>query len=279
MSVGLYLLICLLPSDRRLRAAVPGACLQKASPRLGPTSRRPSRARPKTRRGRPVAARLRPVSSGFREAHRRHRAGPKLRRCRGAHRFRGGGLLVVALGCFSRGASTSCISARCSSPRSPSYSCCRRYSGGSTRRAARGVSHVRLRSGEPAAHHHLRRVHHSETGCPPRRCMPAAIGPSLSMAVGSGLAEPGAGAFRRPRPLDRRHPALRGAAVGRARSGHAWQGRALASAGRRGTAEPRHSAAGRRVSAGGLLDRKRHSPHRKRATLFGCCRQREAGPA
>lgn len=27
-----------------------------------------------------------------------------------------------------------------------------------------------------------------------------------------------------------------------------------------------------------LLDRKRHSPHRKRATLFGCCRQRRSRP-
>lgn len=62
MSVGLYLLICLLPSIAVALTAVcvlpflALLCLQKSLAEIEAASRRPSRARPKTRRGRPVAA-------------------------------------------------------------------------------------------------------------------------------------------------------------------------------------------------------------------------------
>lgn len=81
-------------SDRRLRAAVSGASLPSEEPRRdrGRRHSAPHASRPKTRRGRPMAARaLRQYPRVFVEAHRWHRASPKLRRRRGARRFRGGG--------------------------------------------------------------------------------------------------------------------------------------------------------------------------------------------
>ena len=95
MSVGLYLLICLLPSIAVALTAVcvlpflALLCLQKSLAEIEADATAPC---PKTRRGRPMAARaLHQYPRVFVEAHRWHRAGPKLRRRRGARRFRGGG--------------------------------------------------------------------------------------------------------------------------------------------------------------------------------------------
>ena len=57
----------------------------------------------------------------------------------------------------------------------------------------------------------------TETGCPPRRCMPCASGPSCFHGRGQRLAELlGPALSGTTSPIDERHPALRGAAVGRA---------------------------------------------------------------
>ena len=221
-----------------------------------------------------MAARaLRQYPRVFVEAHRWHRAGPKLRRRRGARRFRGGG----PFGGGPRAVSLEGLrhsaylpgALPCTHRRVPAAIAVRT----AVHDAARSVSHVRLRGGEPAAHHHLRGVYHSKRVAllaavrPVHRARPAFHGRGQRAGRTSG-----AGAFRRPRPLDERHPALRGAAVGRAHSGHARKGPGAGLHDRRGTAEPRRffATGAARWPTRPLLDRKRRSPHRKRATLFGC---------
>ena len=161
----------------------------------------------------------------FVEAHRRHRAGPKLRRRRGARRIRdggpfGGGPRAVSFEGLRHPAYLSGTFSR-AHRRIPATVVVRP----AVHNAARGVSHVRLRGGEPAAHHHLRGVYHPKRTAlltavrPVHRASPAFHGRGQRAGRASG-----AGAFRRPRPLDERHPALRGAAVGRTHSGHARKG-------------------------------------------------------
>ncbi len=89
-----------------------------------------------------------------------HRAGPKLRRRRGARRIRdggpfGGGPRAVSFEGLRHPAYLPGALPR-AHRRVPAAVAVR----AAVHDAARGVSHVRLRGGEPAAHHHLRGVYH-----------------------------------------------------------------------------------------------------------------------
>ena len=145
MSVGLYLLICLLPPIAVALTAVcvlpflALLCLQKSLAEIEADATAPL-TRPALRRAvgdlwRPVLCVMHP--SGFRgsssPASSRPKA-PAAPRCSSVSRRRP--FWWWPSSCFSRRASTSCISARCSSLRSPSCSCCRRCSGSSTRRCS-----------------------------------------------------------------------------------------------------------------------------------------------
>ena len=120
MSEGLYLLICLLPSIAVALTAIcvlpflALLCLQKSLAEIEADVTAPLAPAPATpwRLWQPMP--LRQYPRVFVEAHRWHRAGPKLRRRRGARQFRqrpfGGGPRL-----FLGRASTFRISARCSS--------------------------------------------------------------------------------------------------------------------------------------------------------------------